>query len=518
MPGALLNLITSGVENVLLNGNPTKSFFKVTYAKYTNFGMQRFRLDYTGATTLHLNESSKYSFTIPRYGDLLMDTYFAINLPDIYSTSGYLPRKYKFQWIEYIGTEIIEEVEVQAGGQTLQKISGTAINLMAHRDVSSKKLLYDEMIGHRLELYNPEFAQGNNGYYPHADYHHEEEGVANPEPSIKGTTLYVPLPFWFCQASSQAFPLIALQYTELKIVLKLRPIKDLFTICDLSGNRLKPNFNDASEGFHRFTQVPPENENLYQTYSTNMIDFGIHLISNYIFLTQEENNALVAKPLTYLMKDTYETTFHDLVGFNKIRTNSNSLVTSWIWAFRRSDATNRNAWSNFTNWEYKTKDLVELISEDYGRRPVVDDKYIREIMKSASIVIDGKERENTFASGIYKYIAPYNQSYGSAITYLPYMYFYNFCLDTMPNKVQPSGAFNFSQFSKTELEVTLHTPTKVSDPTIQNVQCDPVTGAIISFTKNVSSLYEYTYDMLFVEERYNQLIVTNGLCSLKFAR
>ena len=47
MPGALLNLITSGVENVLLNGNPTKSFFKVTYAKYTNFDMQRFRLDYT---------------------------------------------------------------------------------------------------------------------------------------------------------------------------------------------------------------------------------------------------------------------------------------------------------------------------------------------------------------------------------------------------------------------------------------------------------------------------------------
>ena len=25
-----------------------KSFFKVTYAKYTNFGLQRFRLDYEG--------------------------------------------------------------------------------------------------------------------------------------------------------------------------------------------------------------------------------------------------------------------------------------------------------------------------------------------------------------------------------------------------------------------------------------------------------------------------------------
>ena len=37
-----------------LNGNPKKTFFKATYNKYTNFGMQRFRLDYDGQRRLAL--------------------------------------------------------------------------------------------------------------------------------------------------------------------------------------------------------------------------------------------------------------------------------------------------------------------------------------------------------------------------------------------------------------------------------------------------------------------------------
>ena len=37
MGGGLLNLIAYGNKNIILNGNPSKSFFKTSYAKYTNF-------------------------------------------------------------------------------------------------------------------------------------------------------------------------------------------------------------------------------------------------------------------------------------------------------------------------------------------------------------------------------------------------------------------------------------------------------------------------------------------------
>ena len=42
MPGGLLNLVAYGNLNVIINGNPTKTFFKTKYAKYTNFGLQKF--------------------------------------------------------------------------------------------------------------------------------------------------------------------------------------------------------------------------------------------------------------------------------------------------------------------------------------------------------------------------------------------------------------------------------------------------------------------------------------------
>ena len=85
MPGGLLNLVAFGNQNVILNGNPSKTFFKTTYAKYTNFGLQKFRIDFDGQRTLRMTDSSVFNFTIPRYGDLLMDTYLVVNMPHIWS-------------------------------------------------------------------------------------------------------------------------------------------------------------------------------------------------------------------------------------------------------------------------------------------------------------------------------------------------------------------------------------------------------------------------------------------------
>jgi hypothetical protein len=131
MPGGLLNIISVGSANLFLTGNPSKTFFKVTYSKYTNFGLQKFRLDYDGLRELRLTESSKFSFKIKRYADLLMDTYLVLNLPDIWSpiwpASSNTDNKispYEFKWIENLGTQMIEEIEIICGSQTLQKYSG----------------------------------------------------------------------------------------------------------------------------------------------------------------------------------------------------------------------------------------------------------------------------------------------------------------------------------------------------------------------------------------------------------
>ena len=83
MTGGLLNLVSYGNPNIILNGNPSKTFFKVVYSKYTNFGMQKFRIDYKGLRSLRLSEESQFTFKIPRYAELLMDTYVAMHMRTI---------------------------------------------------------------------------------------------------------------------------------------------------------------------------------------------------------------------------------------------------------------------------------------------------------------------------------------------------------------------------------------------------------------------------------------------------
>ena len=151
MPGGLLNLVSEGQQNIILNGNPSKTFFKSTYSKYTNFGMQKFRVDFEGAKTLQLNESSQFVFKIPRYADLLMDCYLSVNLPDIWSpilppqdaSSNWVP--YEFKWIDYLGAQMIEKITITCGNQKLQEFSGTYLLAGVLRDFRGLKVsLFNE--------------------------------------------------------------------------------------------------------------------------------------------------------------------------------------------------------------------------------------------------------------------------------------------------------------------------------------------------------------------------------------
>ena len=169
MPGGLLNIVSEGQGNIILNGNPQKTFFNSTYKTYSNFGMQKFRIDFDGQRTLRMTESSTFRFYIPRYAELLMDTYMVIDLPTIWSPI--LPpedcsgvwQPYDFKWIENLGTQMIESVELSVGGQVLQKMSGQYLYNLVERDWSAeKKQLYYQMTGNTPDLNDPANADGRN--------------------------------------------------------------------------------------------------------------------------------------------------------------------------------------------------------------------------------------------------------------------------------------------------------------------------------------------------------------------
>ena len=148
MTGGLMNLVAYGNENLLFNGNPKKTFFKATYQKYTNFGLQRFRIDYEGTKIINEKVNTILNFKIKRYAELLYDTYFVFTLPTIYSPiyhynteegvtnkNGHEFAPYEFRWIEEVGTNMIEEIEIYSGGISLAKYSGEYLNCFKRKEI-----------------------------------------------------------------------------------------------------------------------------------------------------------------------------------------------------------------------------------------------------------------------------------------------------------------------------------------------------------------------------------------------
>ena len=566
MAGGLLNIVALGNNNLFLTGNPSKTFFKVTYCKYSNFGLQKFRLDYNGLRDLRLTEDSTFTFKVPRYAELLMDTYIVVTMPDIWSPihhpikgaldgTDFRWAPYDFKWIENLGTNMIKEITITCGSLTIQKYTGEYLKMMVERDFTSeKKELFNQMTGHVPEMNNPANSYTRANSYPSAMYSNEATGA---EPSIRGRNLYIPINTWFTLNNGCAFPLIALQYNELIINVTMRPIQDLFVVRDVFDNvnnrpYMRPDFNESRFQMYRFLQTPPPHASPIHTTDDDgtetLIGFqpvvyenqistwnaDVHLISTYCFLSKEEAQIYAAEDHVYLVKDVFEHKYENITGSKRIKLESNGMISSWMWYLQRNDVNMRNEWSNYSNWPYKNIPAdITVYRDDFeltGIRPNVDPKdtrttgvYItgnyvvdnhKHILETMGIVLDGEYRENMLTRGIYDYIEKYTRTKGNAKEGI---YCYNFCLNTSPYEYQPSGAINLSKFKNIELEITTYVPPIDPVTSSFDIICD-ANGTAIGVRKSNWKLYEYNYNMTLYEERYNVLSFVGGNCGMMHAR
>ena len=213
-----------------------------------------------------------------------------------------------------------------------------------------------------------------------------------------------------------------------------------------------------------------------------------------------------------------------------------------MWFYRRSDAYERNQWSNYTNWLISNKvpfilqagetetpyileskkigpgrdlsvsSLVGTIATNHRVTPNFSTEYNKNILEKFSIIMDGKYRENEFDAGVYEHIEKYRCSNGSTDTNI---YYYNFCLNTSPSDTQPSGAMNLGRFKKIEMEMTTILPT-VNPDNVNTTLCDEE-GGIIGVIQ-ADDMYLYDYEMHLFEERYNIVRFMSGNAGLLFAR
>ncbi len=322
MGGGLLNFVSEGNSNVILNGNPGKSFFKKKYAKYTNFGMQKFRLDVSGSRSLRLSQDSFFTFDILRFGDLLMDTYFVFNLPNIWSpvvefntvnkfeinenireinenlritsTEGQIIQliniinrnkfPYEFKWIDNIGSQIIRKIRFIIGNQVITEFSGQYLYSQVQRDFSeTKRKLFDEMTGNTKELNDPANFGGRNNVYPNTIYN--EDWLINAEPSLRARKIYVPINIWSTLQSKLSIPIINLFKNILRIEVVCRPIQDLYVVKYIPTNIEANNYNKLSAFLFNNSFLP---ENINSTILADLVE-STKKINTYIQPNQDDS-------------------------------------------------------------------------------------------------------------------------------------------------------------------------------------------------------------------------------------
>jgi hypothetical protein len=308
MGGALMQLVAYGAQDVFLTGTPEITFWKVSYRRHTNFAMESIEQTFSGQADF----GRRVTCTISRNGDLAYRTYLQVTLPEInqdMKTNG--SDGVYARWLDYIGEQLVAQVEVEIGGQRIDRQYGDWMHIWNQLTLSSEQQRgYFKMIGNTTQLTyitDPAFAAVAG---PCASAGGPSQ-VCAPRNALPETTLYVPLQFWFCRNPGLALPLIALQYHEVKINIDFRPIGEcLWAVKSLT----------ATSGTNSVSAA----------YQQSLVAASLYV--DYIFLDTDERRKMAQNPHEYLIEQ-LQFTGDESVGSssNKIKLNFNHPCKELVW-------------------------------------------------------------------------------------------------------------------------------------------------------------------------------------------
>ncbi len=313
---------------VLCTGNPQITFWKVTYRRYTNFAIESIEQTFNGQADF----GRRVQCVISRNGDLAYRTYLQVTLPEINQLMGIASfatgagSGVYARWLDFPGEQLIAQVEVEIGGQRIDRQYGDWMHIWNQLTMTSEQERgYFKMIGNTTQLTfitDPSFAEVDGPCDSLAP-----RQVCAPRNALPETTLYIPLQFWFCTNPGLALPLIALQYHEVKINLDIRPIDEcLWAVTTLSCNSATGSGPVTSNT--QYTPGRPVPAAI--AYNQSLVAASLYV--DYVFLDTDERRRFAQNPHEYLITQ-LQFTGDESVGSssNKIKLNFNHPVKELIW-------------------------------------------------------------------------------------------------------------------------------------------------------------------------------------------
>jgi len=284
--GTLVELIARGKQDTYIIGNPQFSFFKSVYKRHTNFSIEPIKQIFTESPDF----GKRVTCIIDKKADMLSDIMLELELPAL---------KTYVSWTNSIGYYIIDWVELQFGGEPIDRISGDLLDIFMDITTPSgkKQPLYD-MIG--------------------------KYSTFNNNTQTEALKLLIPLPFWFCRNIEKALPLISMQYTDIKIVFQFKD----FDKC----------WYKVSNG-----ETPDNTPSITKA----------NLICNFIYLDVFERTKFAKEQNHEYLIEQFQNLNGQQIAQNIINANVrlffNHNIKELFWTYRTNIATSNNDYNNYAN-------------------------------------------------------------------------------------------------------------------------------------------------------------------------
>ena len=400
MGGGLLQLVAYGAQDIYLTGNPQITFFKVVYRRHTNFSIECKEQVFNG----EIKFGGTIDCNIDRSGDLLSNMYLEMELPTLKSDTD-VNQTANLKYVNGVGHAIIKDIQVQIGGQLIDKHYAEWLNIWGELNIENSRLFgYKEMIGY---------------------YDTEIEGKALSQASSLSINeyrrFYVPLIFWFNRNPGLALPLIALQYHEVRFVVNLRKLNEIVVNSGGSADEILPN------------------SKILDTEGNTPEIKSMKLLVDYIYLDTDERRRFAQVSHEYLIEQLQFTGGESISEKNTgiiNPINLNHPIKDMHWIISRDVNTAQNTLTGNNVFNYRPSTYT-------------DESVVKDVFTTGKLMFNGHDRFPVRNADYFRLVQPF-QHYPR--THNNFIYSYAFGL--RPSEHQPSGTCNFSRVDSATLNLT----------------------------------------------------------------
>lgn len=191
--GSLIQLAAIGAFEVATMIKPQKTFWRDTYLRHSNYAVCEQPI--SGPTARY---DAQHTFTIDRNGDLLRKLWIMTEVGPGVGNDGNAGAAGTARLTDSFGHAVFKEITLEIGGHVVNKLTGRLLEVI-NQLCNPAGLEPDELIG---------------------AYESAADGFTAAEANQR---FYTEVPFYFSQADSQALPMIALQYHDVKVKITTQP-------------------------------------------------------------------------------------------------------------------------------------------------------------------------------------------------------------------------------------------------------------------------------------------------------